>query len=197
MKSLNPRAVLLVAGLTLLIGLGGCITLSVQPLYQETDIITEPLLAGLWGDPDGEDLQTWQFTQRRDGGYELIVRENDTLRIDPATDGVFSATLLRLGGRMYMDLLPEEPKVGNDFYRMHVIPGHSFWRVRMEGHVLTIDTLDYEALKEILVSGNTDLTYQENEGLYVLTAPTAALQTLIIEQGDDLFSDSESMKRIR
>ena len=60
--------------------IAGCWTLSVNPLYTEADVLPHgaggPALAGLWGDPTGEDPETWEFTPGEiDGSYRLVVRE--------------------------------------------------------------------------------------------------------------------------
>jgi hypothetical protein len=193
MKTMTLR-ILVLAGL---LSLSGCITLSVQPLYTDADIVVEPLLAGLWGDPDGENPETWQFTSNQDNTYRLIVRDQDTLRVDPARDGIFIATLVRLNDRLYLDIYPEEPEVGSEFYRSHVIPGHSFWSVKLEGHVLSLRTLDYDILSQGLETGRYDVDFYEQKGLFMLTADTAKLQALVVEYGEELFTDVESMTRVR
>ena len=102
---------------------GGCWTLSIEPLYTEADIVSEFGLVGVWGDTSGSSDETWTFLMTQEGRYRLITEEED------APDGVFEAHLVRLGDQLYLDLYPEEPETGNEMYVGHLIPAHSFWRI--------------------------------------------------------------------
>ena len=65
----------LILGTTLLAGallLTGCVTLSVNPLYDEATLIYEPGLIGVWGDPEGGDGDTWEFQPAGENTYRLL-----------------------------------------------------------------------------------------------------------------------------
>lgn len=61
--------------------LGGCWTLSMNPLYTENDLVAhdefDPGLAGVWGDTADPDAGTWQFIEAEDHSYRLIVRGHE------------------------------------------------------------------------------------------------------------------------
>lgn len=79
----------------------------------------------MWGDPDEEEDGWWVFTAQSDGSYRLVLAEKDPDVVDPVTDAVMSASVGTIGDRLYMDITPEEPPIGNDFYKSHLVPGHS------------------------------------------------------------------------
>ena len=54
-------AVTLIAATALL--LGGCWTLSINPLYTEADLVYDPGLEGIWGDPEDPENETWEFKE--------------------------------------------------------------------------------------------------------------------------------------
>ena len=118
----------------LVLWMSGCFVLSVHPLYFEKDLIFESGLVGTWGEKEHEkDLsELWIFKKTGDNSYQLIIRDKEE------GEGKFETHLLKLGDHMFLDLYPEEPETGSEFYNMHVIPAHSFMRVSLEGNVLRL-----------------------------------------------------------
>ena len=180
-----------------LLFLGGCFTLSVHPLCDDASLIRDPRLAGLWGPSDDTAGETWEFRPRDDGTYELVIREGDTLRVEPERDGVFTAWLVELDGSRYLDLLPEEPPAGNEFFLSHVIPGHSFWRVEIGRDALSLSVLDSRELDRMIEDSEIAVPTVERDGIRVLTAETPALQDLVSRHRDRLFDDYETLVRLR
>ena len=187
-------AVLLWA-LTLL--LGGCFTLSVNPLYENADLVSDPGLIGVWGDPEDLDNDTWQFTANQDGSLRLIIRPDNSLRIVPDRDGLFSAHLVGLDGAVFLDLYPEEPETGSEFYKSHIVPAHSFWLVERQGNVTTLSILDSNELEKGLDDGRIVIDHIKQDGVLVLTASVADLQALVTRHRTLLFNDGEIMQRLQ
>ncbi len=197
-KTMTARRLLsVIAVIALLTALGGCVTLSMNPLFENDDLVIDPLLQGLWGDPDDPDSDTWQFTPRNDGSYELIIREENTLRIDPARDGVFTAHLLTIGDDYYLDLFPSEPVQGSDFFKCHIVPAHSFWHVALEGNVLVLRALDGGDLDRAINEGRIVIDHVKRDDVGVLTATTPDLQRLVSEHLEEIFDEGEQIMRLR
>jgi hypothetical protein len=92
----------------------GCIP-SLHPLYTENDLIFEKALVGTWVDENPEN--TWTFSQSGEKEYKLIYSED-------GKPGEFTAHLLKIKDKMFIDLYPAEPelKANNGFYKAHLIP---------------------------------------------------------------------------
>jgi len=190
--------------------LSGCWMLSVHPLYNDDDVINDPALAGKWYNVEGMD-ELWIFEETQDDYYRLtIINEdmenelakavNDESRLvvstDPTRDGIFQVHLLELGGQTYLDYYPEEPETGNDFYKSHVIPAHSFARVSIQGNVMSITYFDQEWLKENLDNGGIDIKHERRDNLIVLTAGTDELQKFILKYADEVFKETDQLKKL-
>jgi len=189
------RKSLLIAAALTLSTLGGCVTLSMNPLYEADDVVAEPVLAGLWG--DGQSTDSWQFLPRGDGSYELIIREEDTLRVDPERDAVFTVHLVAIGDGLFLDLFPEEPSLGDDFYKCHIVPAHSFWSVLLEGNVMTIRAMDSSEVYRGIEDGRIEIEHVMRDETAFLTAPTPELQRFVVEHREEIFAEGERLIRLR
>jgi hypothetical protein len=170
----------------------GCWTLSINPLYFEEDLVLEPTLVGIWGDPKGDASETWTFEEAEGKTYRLVTQESD------APDAVFDAHLLMLGGDLYLDLYPEEVEDGNEFQLGHLVPAHSFWKVGLEGDDLTLDCIDTQWLEAKLDSGIVTLDHIRPEDVVVLSASTADLQTFVLTYMDEAMTgDPLVLTRVR
>jgi hypothetical protein len=188
----------------------GCWTLSVHPLYTNDDLIFDEALIGTWGDPAGEDEETWKF-EKSDGAYKLIVRNTDAdhsfndpfedcysmLEYDPRTDGVFEVHLLKLGEYMFLDIFPEEPEIGNEVFLSHVIPAHSFMQIKIEGDTLNLAFFETDWLEKSIEEGRLDIEYTERDNIYVLTSSSDKLQKIILENIDEVFPEFDGLVRLK
>ena len=175
--------VLCVFVVILIIGMTGCFVLSVHPLYFEKDLIFESGLVGTWGEKENEkDLsELWIFKESGDKSYKFIFREEEE------GDGIFEAHLLKLGDYLFLDLYPEEPETGSEFYNMHVIPAHSFIRISLEGHVLRLGFFDLEWLKKNIEEGKVSIKHERRDDTIVLTASTEELQKFVLKHVEEAF----------
>lgn len=170
---------------------------SLLPLFDDGFLVSEPGLLGAWKVADGTD--TWTFekaeglelllTQRQDE-YDLeksAVSEAPPKKV-PGDTVRFRARPGRLGGALYLDLIPAEkdnPVVHNDLYNAHMIPGHTLARIWLDEDSLRIVFLDEDWLTEAIEDGRITLPHARAKGWLVLTAPTSALQTFILKYGGD------------
>ena len=178
--------------LILVLGLTGCFVLSVHPLYFEKDLVFESGLLGTWGEKTHEkDLsELWIFEKTGDKSYRLTIRDEED------GEGMFEAHLLKLGDHLFMDLYPEEPETGSEFYNMHVIPAHSFMRVSLEGHVLRLGFFDLEWLEKNIEESKVSIKHERRDDTIVLTASTKELQQFVLKHFEEAFEfQEESLHR--
>ena len=169
--------------LILVLGMTGCFVLSVHPLYFEKDLVFESGLVGTWGEKEHEkDLsELWIFKKSGEKSYRLIIRDVEE------GEGLFEAHLLKLGDHMFLDLYPEEPETGSEFYNMHVIPAHSFMRVSLEGHVLRLAFFDLDWLKKNIEQNKVSIKHECRDDTIVLTASTEELQAFVLKHIEEAF----------
>ena len=169
--------------LILVLGMTGCFVLSVHPLYFEKDLVFESGLVGTWGEKEHEkDLsELWIFKKSGEKSYRLIIRDVEE------GEGLFEAHLLKLGDHMFLDLYPEEPETGSEFYNMHVIPAHSFMRVSLEGYVLRLAFFDLDWLKKNIEQNKVSIKHECRDDTIVLTASTEELQAFVLKHIEEAF----------
>ncbi|MFC1475479.1 hypothetical protein ACFLQW_00575 [Candidatus Zixiibacteriota bacterium] len=174
------KALLLI---TCVILLAGCWTLSLHPLYTDQDLVFDPQLVGAWGDTTKSHDDTWIFQQGENKTYRLLTKEEN----EP--DGLFAAHLVQLGEHRFLDIFPEEPARENEFFRSHLIPAHTFWKINIEGHVMTLSPFNNEWLNEGLENKTINLAHIREDEVIIFTASTAELQEFILQHVDVAFED--------
>jgi len=171
--------------------IAGCVP-SLHPLYTEKDVIFEEKLLGRWK----EDDNIWTFKKGSDpNSYELNIRVDNE-------DGRFEAHLTKIKDSMYLDLYPDEPEIqANDYYKMHLLPVHTFLKVEAIDPNLQMRMMNPEFIAE-LVESNPDAVKHElvddDNDRVVLTASTQQLRQFIAEYENEekLFGDISNMERI-
>jgi hypothetical protein len=169
------------------LGMTGCFVLSVHPLYFEKDLIFESGLVGTWGEKAHEEdlAELWIFQKSGDKSYRL------TIKLKDEGEGIFEAHLLKLGEHLFLDLFPEEPETGSEFYNMHVIPAHSFIRVSLEGHVLRMGFFDLDWLQKNIEENKVSIKHERRDDMIVLTASTKELQEFVQKHWEEAFRFEE------
>lgn len=189
--------------------LAGCWSLSIHPLYTEDDLVQDPMLVGKWYNPEEMD-QIWMFEANDEKGYRLTVFEgieaqlkeaveNQSrleLTVDPNKDAMFDVHLLKLDQYTFVDFFPEEPANVNEFYKLHVIPAHSFSRISIEGNVLTLGFFDSKWLMDQLKEGKVSIKVEDWNDLKVITADTRDLQKFVLDHIDEAFEPPDVLKRL-
>ena len=170
--------------------LGGCLTVSLQPLYTENDLVFEPSLVGRWGDPDDDRNDQWLFEAAGEDAYTLTIIE------DGQPEATFEGRLLRLKDHLFLDLFPKSAAGKNDFLDSHLVPAHSFWRVEVNDETLRLGILKREWLEVELREGRLNLPHEARNDVLVLTVATSELQAFVLSHLEEGFEWSEPHLRM-
>ena len=158
--------------------LSACIP-SVNPFYTKKDLVFDPRLIGLWGNPDDKD-ESWRFEVATNETYQLTVTEDEGKR------GEFAAHLFQLKGHMFLDVTPTKAELREDQPSMvaaALIPGHLILRVRSFEPELKLDWVDWDWLKKHLEANPKALKHRlcDTPESIVLTAETRDLQRFVLK----------------
>ena len=169
----------------------GCVP-SLHPLYTEKDVTFEPILVGVWSEKDK--ANTWTFKKSGDNAYELIMTQE-------GAPGKFEVHLVRLGELLFLDLYPEAPDIENSFYKIHLVPAHTFLGIQIdkEKDVVRLAVMKADWLEEAIDSKKVTIAHErlirDNETILVLTASTKALQEFVVKHAAEAFSDPSELHR--
>ena len=150
--------------------------LSLHPLYEERNLVSEPALAGSWTDESGHD--TWTFAQDGERAYKLTITtdENPDKDENPLK---FEVHLLQLGGLLFLDLSDQDSGLTG-------IPGHVFAKVRLEGDQLGLAFLSNGWMKQKLVQERSLSFVPTGDGKPIaITASTGDLQYFFVRYATD------------
>ncbi len=166
MKKMRAFAILVV-----LVVLGGCIPVSLNPFYSDKDLTFDPALVGQWGEKDGGADVSIQ--QAGTNAYWMIdLKADSTLKYD--------VHLFTLGGKRFLDLYPGSMGAGkNDLLEMHLVRAHSLVRVDRITPTLITAGFSEKWLKELLAKEPMALPHVITDDQIVLTATTAELQAFV------------------
>lgn len=168
--------------------LGGCLPVSLHPLYTDEELIFEEKLIGKWSDEDN----VWEFREAGEQGYEM--------RIFDGKKGQFKAHLVKLGDMMFLDIFPDEPHLEqeSDFYKWHILPAHTFMKVDRIEPNLPLRGMDYEKVSKMLEEDPNLLKHEVVDDRIVLTASTKQLQEFIIQYAnvEGVFGDPMEFTRL-
>jgi len=172
---MKPRTLVAIASVAAL--LTACIP-SVNPFYAEKDVVFDPRLLGVWGNPDDAD-KSWRFEVATNKTYRLIVSEEKGKR------GEFAAHLFKLKGHTFLDVTPTKVELREDQVEMigaALIPGHLVLRVRGIEPELKLDWVDWDWLKKHLEVNPRALKHRVTAAeSIVLTAETRDLQRFVLK----------------
>jgi hypothetical protein len=163
----------LIAALSSLLVLAGCLPLSVHPLYTDKTDVEASELVGEWVQKDGSKLTI--EPRQGEKGYVVRWRPHDG---QPSAE--FEAHLVRLGGRLFWDLYPAEPpedKSENELYSYQRFPLHSIARIAVKDDSLEVRFLKDEWLERLAKEGKLQIRHERlDEALFILTASPEDLQ---------------------
>ncbi|MBU1707052.1 hypothetical protein KKB28_03970, partial [bacterium] len=83
----------------------------------------------------------------------------------------------------------EELESGNDFYRAHMIPAHSFSLISIEEDSLFISLLNTEWLEKSIAKKEVNIQHERLQDFTVLTASTEELQKLVLNNIENIFDE--------
>ena len=108
------------------------------------------------------------------------------MRSDGGGPRFFWALLGRLDGTLFADLSPADiadstPHLGKSL----MIPAHWFWKISLDGDRLRASPLNDDWLSKKIDSGKVRIAHEKENGDYILTAPSGALQRLVRQYARD------------
>lgn len=178
MKSLTSLLIVAMAVLSL-----GCPARSLFPLFSHGDASSLEGIVGTWSDGKGE---TFTFQSSRDGGYDVVTRDNDGSSMS------YKVWLGKLGKSWFADSYPADK--GQDH---HYLPSHVISKVVLQGDSLWIFSLESDWLAEMKKSGKLDIGNVERSNDIILTASTEDLQKFVTRFADEAraFPQSPALAR--
>jgi hypothetical protein len=179
---------------TIIIAFSGCIVASLNPLYTDKDLVSDPAIVGTWGD---NEKNTFTFVEDGKNKYEC------TITSDSIANN-FEAHLVQLGKNRFLDLYPkdldEKQNAINLYYRLHMVPVHSFSQIWFKNDQLYVSLLNLDWMKKQIEQNKIKIPYHESDGIIVLTGPTKEIQNFILKYANDTMAfeiPTEGMKRIK
>lgn len=175
------------ASILALLPLASCIP-SIYPLYLPRDVVRDARVEGLWME-DTKARHTWRFEAHKDGYY--AARQQDGVE-----SGEFEARLVKLDGRLYLDLYPKaagreaETLRVTQWWGVHFPPAHTFYKVDLAEGKLDMWAVDGSWLKRLLDRNPNALAHKAGEIVFehtefVITAPTKDLQAFLRRHRSD------------
>ncbi len=169
--------------------LGGCIPLSLHPLYTDKELLFEEKLLGTWA----ENGNKWEFEEGSDpNSYDLTVT-------DEGGKGEFTAHLVKIDEMFFLDLYPKGPDFeAGHFLKLHLLPVHTFLKIEQIEPKLQMRMMDLEKMGDMLENDPNLVKHEIVEDCIVLTASPKELQQFMKEHADDegLFGDASDLKRL-
>ncbi|MBI2434682.1 MAG: hypothetical protein HYV26_17640 [Candidatus Hydrogenedentes bacterium] len=122
--------------------LGGCIPLSLQPIYTDDVLVCEPRLEGEW--KAEEDALTWRFARGEGKSYTVSVKEDET-------EMEYAGHLVKLGEHYFLDLLVQRAEglpEGDRLLELQLVPVHLFLRLAFSDAGIQLFVLDFDWLED-------------------------------------------------
>lgn len=199
------------ASAAVMLVLAGCLLRSVHPLVPDQEGIVDPALFGTWAEQESED--TWTFEPLGDRSYRLlyfqhsvqrVVQGNVTHTVEERGDtAIFHVHLGQIGTHRFLDLFPVEATSGfraikNEFYNLHLLPTHTFLRIRMERDKAYLASFSPERLQELIAAGQVSLKHEAIGDDILLTAGTDDLKAFFVSHSTDPkgFGKETELRRI-
>lgn len=199
MKTLRNLSI---AGLIFLVS--SCIVVSFHPLYTADDLFANDLLLGQW--MDREDSTIWQFTYAYNG-EEVPENVDSTAYIlkfsgkeNKLSENSFKVHVVELDGQYFVDFYLENyrPSEGKDpdLFDLHLMPVHSFARLQLSEDEAAINWFNPDWLTRLAERKKLEVDYEEDDGMYLITAPTPRLQKFVVKhyQDEEAFEDGLSCR---
>ncbi len=164
---------------TALLG-AGCLVdqRSLQPLFQETQLLQVPEVVGTWAE-EGEDPLVLRISAADGGIYEL-----DTIERGRVEGRALLVGLGKIGDRFYWDATAK-PSDGDGLWAEHTLALHSIARIRIEGDRLEIAPMRSDWLDQAVAEGGVEVAHLRLDDGIILTAATEDLQRLLLDHGEE------------
>jgi len=167
----------------------GCVR-SLHPMYTEKDLVFEPSLIGQWAEDDSKEI--WAFSKADTNAYQLVYTD------DTGAQGTFNVRLLNIEGNLFLDFFPAELDLKeNAFYVFHLLPVHTFVRVKQIEPTLQMSSPDLDWLKKHIAADPGAIRHEKLGDEIILTAAVKDLQAFWLKHLDTegAFGDPIDLKR--
>jgi hypothetical protein len=172
--------------------LASCVpVMSLHPLYDDKHIVFEEKLLGIFAEPN--DI-TWEFARSEDPNAYILTYATVSEKDRKVLKGLFVAHLVKLDGRLFLDVFPKEAPWADDagldqtkwpFNSFFMLPVHTFLKVGFFETQLKLWLTDDDNLKKLLKEDPNAVRNESVEDKPVLTAPTQELQSFVLKYADD------------
>jgi len=151
--------------------------MSLNPLFTEKDVVVEPAIEGAWYDKSDN---TIVFSRAGDNFYHLVF----TFAGNPTG---YEAVLIRIAGRLILDIFPQISDGATAFNPDHVARLHTFYNidVSMRYNTLRATLVSYESFHEMAVRNNPEFEYTWSAGGILLTGSTEDIVALFLNRCND------------
>ncbi len=183
--------------------LGGCVpVMSLNPLYEQENIIFDQKLLGVWMDDVNDPKVIWEFNRPDPNKNEYRLVYTD----DEGKKGIFKVNLVKLKERLFLDVYPASFPSGKDeaedmnlpFNTFFFAPTHTFVKVNSIEPYLNIQVTDDDDLEKLLEDDPNAIEYVDLESRWlVLTSSTKEIQAFILKYADDKRLFTDEVKLIR
>jgi hypothetical protein len=173
--------------------LAACIP-SVNPFYEDKDVVVDPHLIGEWQEKGtNSEPEVWKFEQSTNNAYDLTVLQD-------GKSGKFRAHLFKLKQEQFLDLIPTDCDYATnqaDLVAYSMFPGHLLMRVGQIDPELKLAVSDYDWLEKFLQKNPKAIDHHLEYERIILTADTRDLQKFVLKHlgTNELFKDYGEMMR--
>lgn len=174
------RVIRITAAIIALLGMPACVPLaSLNPLWDEGHVVSEPALTGSWISDDGEAVLT--LAELSGDRYRLTYFADDSA-------SRYEVHAVRLENRLFLDVYPDsdwiDKRLNGEAYQS-LVPTHFFLRAVLEEDLLELAAMDDEAVEKKLENEGLEIPLVRWKDGLLLTAPTGEIQKLVIRFADD------------
>ena len=184
------RSLLILTSLIAILA-AGCIPTSLYPIYTKSDVIFKPELVGEWGEEGSGEI--FEFVKTDEDSYELLIRQQG--------EGlyIFEAHLVNVYGKLFLDIYPKEVEGRfDDYFMEHLIPVHSFLRVKQIGPELQAAYMNVDWIADFVKKHPSALDYDELGNRFLITSKTQKIREFLKEVADSsaAYEDFSHLKRL-
>jgi len=170
--------------------MSSCIA-SLNPIYDEDELIHDPGLNGKWYDKDENKSINTKNTSFKVKTIERKKNMSHKMKklylwtfYDKDTAS-FTVHMVKIGAHEYLDFFPESFDFENDLAEICFFPVHAFCRIKRNGDNLKIHAFDFEYIKSLIENRELRMEYKMQDGHLLLMAPTEDLQKFIKKYEND------------
>jgi len=157
--------------------IAGCVR-SLHPLYTDQDVIFDSDLVGSWSEKNSK--ETWEFSKRNEKSDDKQFRLLYTA--EKGKTGEFIVHLIKIDGNMFLDLYPDDAELKqNDYYKIHLLPAHTFMHVNQITPTLQLRLPQGEWLNKLIKENPEAIQHEILKDQTILTAGTKDLQVFFMK----------------